>query len=262
MNSLYHDLQHYPFVIAGPCVIEHEDLVMQVADFLKNIQAQYPYVQIIFKSSFDKANRTSLESYRGPGIEEGLTILNKVREKTGLPVWTDIHESHQASIAGKVVDVIQIPAFLCRQTDLLLAAGETGQIINIKKGQFLAGADMQYPVNKVASTGNEQIILTERGTSFGYHNLVVDFRNIADMKSLNYPVVFDATHSVQQPGGAGGKTGGQKSYIPGLSLAAKGLGVQGLFYEIHPQPDEALSDGANMLSLGHFEQLMASLFAD
>ncbi len=262
MNALYHDLQHYPFVIAGPCVIESEQMVMEVAEFLKNIQEQYPYVQIIFKSSFDKANRTSVESYRGPGMNEGLTILNKVRERTGLPILTDIHESYQAAIAADAVDILQIPAFLCRQTDLLLAASETGLIINIKKGQFLAGSDMEYPAKKVTSKGNEQIILTERGTSFGYHNLVVDFRNIADMKSLNYPVVFDATHAVQQPGGARGETGGQKGYIPGLSLAAKAFGVQGLFYEIHPQPDKALSDGANMLPLGHFEQLLASLFAD
>ena len=260
MNSLYQDLQNYPFVMAGPCVIENETLVSEVADFLKKLQQRYPGVRLIFKASFDKANRTSVASFRGPGMEEGLKTLEKVRQETDLPIVTDFHESYQAEEAGEVVDILQVPAFLCRQTDLLLAAGETGQIVNIKKGQFLAGSDMEHPATKVAYTGNEQVLLTERGSMFGYHNLVVDYRNLEAMKNLGYPVVFDATHSVQQPGGGTGQTAGDKAYIPPLSLAAKGIGVNGFFYEIHPEPEKGLSDAANMLSLAHFEQLFTLLF--
>jgi len=261
MAILYQNLQHYPSVIAGPCVIESESLVLEVGDFLQGLQKRFPQVQFLFKASFDKANRTSLSGFRGPGLENGLATLEKVRQQTALPLVTDVHEKQQAEAAGLVVDMLQIPAFLCRQTDLLLAAGKTDRLVNIKKGQFLAGSDMQHPAQKVASTGNEQILLSERGTTFGYHDLVVDFRNIMDMKALHYPVIFDATHSVQQPGGSGGHSSGQKAYVPGLTLAAQGTGVNGFFFEIHPEPESALSDGANMLTLSHFEQLMHSLFA-
>ncbi len=262
MNGLFQNLNHYPFLIAGPCVIENESVIMEVATFMKRLQEKYPGVQLVFKSSFDKANRTSINSFRGPGLGNGLNMLQKVREETSLPVLTDIHESHQAKPVSEVVDIIQIPAFLCRQTDLLLAAGKHGNVINIKKGQFLSGSNMEHQAEKVASTGNENILLTERGTTFGYSNLVVDFRNVEAMKALGYPVVFDATHSVQEPGGAGGHSGGQSSYIPGLAMAAKGIGVNGFFFEIHPNPAEALSDALNMLTLQHFEQLFDALFGN
>lgn len=255
----YQQLYKKPFVMAGPCVIESEGSVLQVAEHVKSLQEQYPDVTFIFKASFDKANRTSLQGFRGPGLENGIETLSEVRAKLELPVMTDIHESWQAERVGEVVDVLQIPAFLCRQTDLLIEAGKTGKIVNIKKGQFLAGSDMQYPAQKVTSTGNQNILLTERGTMFGYHNLVVDYRNLVDMQELGYPVVFDATHSVQQPGGAGGKSGGKREYVPHLTKAAKGFGVNGYFFEIHPDPDNALSDGANMLNFEQFERLLTEL---
>lgn len=248
-----------PFFLAGPCVIESEEKALNVARKVKEFQTHHPDAVFVFKASFDKANRTSLEGFRGPGMEEGLAILNKVRNEFELPVVTDVHESWQAAEVGKVVDIVQIPAFLCRQTDLLVEAGKTGKIVNIKKGQFLAGSDMQYPAGKVASTGNSNIVLTERGTMFGYHNLVVDYRNLVDMQELGYPVVFDATHSVQQPGGAGGKSGGKKVYVPYLAKAAKGVGVNGYFFEIHPDPGNALSDGANMLDIEQFSELLPKL---
>jgi 2-dehydro-3-deoxyphosphooctonate aldolase (KDO 8-P synthase) len=259
MATLYEQLRTYPVVIAGPCVIESEALVLQVAEFLKDQQAKNPDWQIVFKASFDKANRTSLQSFRGPGLEEGLRILGRVRTETGLPVLTDIHEPHQAEAAGRVADILQIPAFLSRQTDLLVAAAQYGDVVNIKKAQFMAGADIQHSADKVAQSGNPNILLTERGTAFGYHNLVVDFRNLVDMQALGYPVVFDATHAVQQPGGAGGASGGQRQYIAPLARAASGMGVSHFFFEIHPEPDEGLSDAANMYSLTQFESLVAQL---
>jgi 2-dehydro-3-deoxyphosphooctonate aldolase (KDO 8-P synthase) len=213
----------------------------------------------VFKSSFDKANRTSINAYRGPGIEKGLEMLNNVKEKFNLPVTTDIHEPFQAKIAAEVVDILQIPAFLCRQTDLLVAAAQTGKIVNVKKAQFLSGQDMFYPAQKVKEAGNEQVILTERGNSFGYNNLVVDFRNIYDMKEFGYPVCMDCTHSVQRPGGAGGKTGGDRKFVPNMARAAKAFGADGFFIETHPDPDNALSDGPNMLYLKDLEELIKSL---
>lgn len=253
-NNLYKKLQESTFFMLGPCVIESEELVFEVAEFVKKLQDEYPRYVFIFKSSFDKANRTSISSFRGPGLIKGLEILDTVKNKYQLPVVTDIHEPSQAKHAAEVVDILQIPAFLCRQTDLLVAAAQTGKIVNIKKAQFLSGADMKYPVQKVYDSGNQQILLTERGTMFGYQNLVVDFRNIIDMKELGYPVVFDATHSVQKPGGAGGKSGGDRKYATYLADAAKAVGTNGYFFEIHPNPDKALSDGPNMLKLDDFEK--------
>ena len=216
-------------------------------------------INIIFKSSFDKANRTSLHSYRGPNLEKGLTMLNDIKMKYGLSLLTDIHEPYQAEIVGGIVDVIQIPAFLCRQTDLLVAAARTGKIINIKKAQFLSGQDMKYPVEKVRETGNANVWLTERGNTFGYNNLVVDFRNIPDMCSITPHVIMDCTHSVQRPGADGGKTGGNREYVPAMALAAKAFGATGYFFEVHPNPDMALSDGPNMLYLKDLEKVICSL---
>ena len=210
-------------------------------------------------SSFDKANRTSIRSYRGPGLEKGLQMLADIHSKYQLRTLTDIHESYQAKPAGEVVDVLQIPAFLCRQTDLLVAAAKTGKIVNIKKAQFLSGLDMEYPVQKVRESGNEQVWLTERGNIYGYNNLVVDFRNIPDMKRFTYTVIMDCTHSVQRPGAAGGKTGGNREYVPAMALAAKAFGANGFFFEVHPDPDHALSDGPNMLHLSDLEKVIQSL---
>ncbi len=254
----YSLLQTKPFFIVGPCVMENQELLFLVAEKLVAIRGKLK-VNIIFKSSFDKANRTSIKSYRGPGIEKGMEMLQAVKEKFGLPVTTDIHEPFQAKIAAEVVDVLQIPAFLCRQTDLLVAAAETGKIVNIKKAQFLSGQDMFYPAQKVAEAGNDQIILTERGNSFGYNNLVVDFRNIDDMKAFGHPVCMDCTHSVQRPGGAGGKTGGDRKFVPSMARAAKAFGANGYFMEAHPDPDHALSDGPNMLYLKDVESLISEL---
>ena len=214
---------------------------------------------IIFKASFDKANRTSLASYRGPGLERGLQMLADVKEKFGLPLVTDIHESRQAGPVGEVVDVVQIPAFLCRQTDLLLAAARTGRPVNIKKAQFLSGLDMQYPVEKCRESGAADVWLTERGNIYGYNNLVVDFRNIPDMLRWTPRVIMDCTHSVQRPGGAGGKTGGNREFVPSMALAARAFGATGYFFEIHPDPERALSDGPNMLYLKDFERVVKSL---
>jgi 2-dehydro-3-deoxyphosphooctonate aldolase (KDO 8-P synthase) len=259
-QSLYEELRKGPFFIAGPCVIETRELLDEVASFLSELRKTLP-VPIIFKASFDKANRTSVDSFRGPGIEKGMEALSYIKEKFRFPILTDIHETWQAKEAAKVADVLQSPAFLCRQTDLLLAAGETGKIVNIKKAQFLSGKDMLYGVKKVESTGNKQIVLTERGNSFGYNNLVVDFRNIIDMKEFGYPVVMDATHSVQRPGGEGGKSGGNREYVPYMAKAAKAVGADGYFFEIHPNPAHALSDGPNMLTLSSFETLAKELLA-
>lgn len=247
-----------PVLIAGPCVIEAVDILETVAHELVRLNRKYG-INIIFKSSFDKANRTSISSYRGPGLEKGLTILNDIREKYGLSLLTDIHESYQAKPVGEVVDVIQIPAFLCRQTDLLVEAAKTGKIVNIKKAQFLSGEDMKYPVQKVRESGNKKIWLTERGNMYGYNNLAVDFRNIADMKKYTNTVIMDCTHSVQRPGAAGGKTGGNREFIPAMALAAKAFGVNGYFFEVHPEPDRALSDGPNMLYLNELESIIKSL---
>ena len=256
--ALYKDITDKPFFIVGPCVMENQELLYTVADKVAEIKSKYP-VTMVFKSSFDKANRTSIHAYRGPGIEKGLEMLNKVKDKFGLEVTTDIHEPFQAAIAAEVVDILQIPAFLCRQTDLLVAAAQTGKVVNVKKAQFLSGHDMFYPAQKVKEAGNDQIILTERGNSFGYNNLVVDFRNIYDMKEFGYPVCMDCTHSVQRPGGAGGKTGGDRKFVPNMAHAARAFGASGYFIETHPDPEHALSDGPNMLYLKDLEELIRSL---
>lgn len=244
--------------IAGPCVIESAELLDAVAERLVAINRALG-TDIIFKASFDKANRTSLSSFRGPGLEKGLQMLADVRAKWGLRLLTDIHEAWQAAPVGEVVDVIQIPAFLCRQTDLLVAAARTGRIVNIKKAQFLSGADMRYPYEKAFESGAREIWLTERGNIYGYNNLVVDFRNIADMLHIARTVVMDCTHSVQRPGAAGGKTGGNREFVPAMALAAKAFGANGYFFEVHPDPDWAKSDGPNMLPLGELENVIKSL---
>jgi 2-dehydro-3-deoxyphosphooctonate aldolase (KDO 8-P synthase) len=255
---LYNEIKNRPFFILGPCVIENQELLYTVAEKVAYIGQQYD-IQVVFKSSFDKANRTSIHAYRGPGLEKGLEMLNNVREKFGLSLTTDIHEPDQAEKVGEVVDILQIPAFLCRQTDLLVAAAKTGKIVNIKKAQFLSGHDMFYPAQKVQEAGNEQVILTERGNMFGYNNLSVDFRNVYDMNKLGYPVCMDCTHSVQRPGGDGGKTGGDRRFVPMMAHAAKAFGASGYFIEVHPDPDKALSDGPNMLKLNDLEELIKSL---
>ncbi len=247
-----------PIFIAGPCVIESVELLDAVAERLAAINRSLG-TQIIFKASFDKANRTSVSSFRGPGIERGLRMLSDVRAKWGLRLLTDIHESWQAAPVGEVVDVIQIPAFLCRQTDLVVAAARTGRTVNIKKAQFLSGADMRYPYEKAREAGAGEIWLTERGNSFGYNNLVVDFRNIPDMLKIAPTVVMDCTHSVQRPGAAGGKTGGNREFVPAMAHAAKAFGANGFFFEVHPDPDKGLSDAANMLRLDDLESLVKSL---
>ena len=244
--------------IAGPCVIESAECLDIVAQELVRINKKYG-IDIIFKASFDKANRTSIASYRGPGLEKGLQMLADVKQKHGLRLLTDIHESHQAAPAAEVVDVLQIPAFLCRQTDLLVAAAKTGKTVNIKKAQFLSGLDMQFPVEKVRENGNDNIWLTERGNIYGYNNLVVDFRNIPDMKQFTPTVIMDCTHSVQRPGAAGGKTGGNREFVPSMALAAKAFGANGFFFETHPDPEKALSDGPNMLYLNELEELIGKL---
>lgn len=247
-------------LLAGPCAIEGEDFTLFMAERLRDICASHG-VPFVFKSSFDKANRTSLESYRGPGLDEGLRILARVRDEVGVPVITDIHEPAQADPVAEVVDILQIPAFLCRQTDLLVAAGRTGKAVNIKKGQFVSPMELRHGVAKVESTGNRRILLTERGSSFGYNTLVVDFRAPSQLRAFGYPVVFDATHSVQQPGALGSSSGGQRQYVPDLARAAVAVGVDALFMEIHQDPDRALSDGPNMLRLADLPALMQTLMA-
>ena len=247
-----------PIFIAGPCVIESAECLNAVAERIVDINSRLG-VDIIFKSSFDKANRTSISSYRGVGIEKGLQMLSDIKSKWGLKTLTDIHEAWQAEAAGQVVDVLQIPAFLCRQTDLLVAAAKTGKAVNIKKAQFLSGADMKYPYQKAIESGATDVWLTERGNSFGYNNLVVDFRNIPDMLAIAPRVIMDCTHSVQRPGAAGGKTGGNREYVPAMALAAKAFGANGYFFEVHPDPDNALSDGPNMLRLDDLENVVKSL---
>ena len=246
--------------IAGPCVIESEQLLNTVAERIVAINGTLG-TDIIFKASFDKANRTSIRSFRGPGIERGLQMLADVKSRFGLRILTDIHESWQAKEARQVADGLQIPAFLCRQTDLLVAAAATGRIVNIKKAQFLSGADMRYPVEKARDAGASEVWLTQRGNMFGYNNLAVDFRNIPDMLEIVPTVIMDCTHSVQRPGGADGKTGGDRRFVPMMAKAAKAFGATGYFFEVHPDPDHGLSDAANMLELDKLEALVAELNA-
>lgn len=247
-----------PIFIAGPCVIESPELLDSVAARLCEINQSLD-IEIIFKASFDKANRTSLHSYRGVGLERGLQMLSDVRSKWGLRLLTDIHEPWQAGPVGEVVDIVQIPAFLCRQTDLILKAAETGKIVNIKKGQFLSGEDMRYPYQKAMESGAKEVWLTERGNSFGYNNLVVDFRNISDMLDFAPRVIMDCTHSVQRPSSANGTTGGDRKFVPSMAQAAKAFGANGYFFEVHPTPDTAKSDGPNMLHLDQLEKVIKTL---
>jgi 2-dehydro-3-deoxyphosphooctonate aldolase (KDO 8-P synthase) len=246
------------FLIAGPCVIENEETTLKIAAFLKET-SQIMNIPVIFKTSYDKANRTSLDSYRGPGLDRGLEIIQKIKEKTELPVLSDIHEVDEIENAARVLDVIQIPAFMCRQTNLLLSAAETGLPINIKKGQFLSPEEMGPAIQKITSKGNPRILVTERGTSFGYNNLVVDMRSIAILKDFGFPVVFDATHSVQLPGGHGSSSGGQREFVGHLSKAAVAAGAHGVFLEVHPNPDSALCDGPNSLPLDQVRPLLKTL---
>ncbi len=247
-----------PLFIAGPCVIESTEVLHEVACELVRLRKELG-LTIYFKASFDKANRTSLASFRGPGLERGLQMLADIKSTYQLPILTDIHESYQASAVAEVADVLQIPAFLCRQTDLLVAAAKTGRIVNVKKAQFLSGEDMQYPVEKCRAAGAREIWLTERGNTFGYNNLVVDFRNLPTMARFVPRVVMDCTHCVQRPGAAGGKTGGDREYIPSMALAAKAFGANGFFFETHPDPDHALSDGPNMLPLNELAGVIKKL---
>lgn len=248
--------------IAGPCVIENDDgaITMQAAKHLKTV-AERLGIPMYFKSSYDKANRSSIHSYRGPGLTKGLSILQRVKDELGIPVLTDVHSPEEATEAGKVVDMIQIPAFLCRQTDILVAAGETGKPVNIKKGQFLSPKDVVHCAEKVKSTGNHQVYITERGTTFGYNNLVVDMRSIPIVQGLGLPLIFDATHSVQLPGGAGSTSSGERQYVPVLTKAAVAAGCSGLFFETHPDPNSAPSDGANMIPLEWVEPLLTTCLA-
>jgi 2-dehydro-3-deoxyphosphooctonate aldolase (KDO 8-P synthase) len=245
-------------VIAGPCVLETPELALRIATRLVQIAAALP-IQLVFKASFDKANRTSLESYRGPGLDAGLEILARVKRETGLPITTDIHESYQAAAAGQVCDLLQIPAFLARQTDLLVAAARTGRAVHVKKAQFLAPADMRHVVGKLEAAGCRNILLCERGTFFGYGRLVNDMRSLVEMRTLGTPIVFDATHSVQEPGGLGSSTGGKRAMIEPLARAAIAIGVDGLFFETHPTPETSPSDGPNMVPLDEFAGLLGRL---
>ncbi len=243
------------FLIAGPCVIESEALCDEVAAFLKSLSDRLA-LPVIFKSSYDKANRSSIKSFRGPGLDEGLRVLEAIRLRYNLPVLTDVHSPEEAKLAAEVVDVLQVPAFLCRQTDLIISASETGKPVNVKKGQFLAPWDVRNIIEKFTSTGNQRVFITERGTTFGYNNLVVDMRSFEIMRAFGKPVVFDATHSVQLPGGQGSSSGGQREFVPALTRAAVGAGVDGLFMEVHPEPERALCDGPNMVPLAELERLL------
>jgi len=246
-------------VIAGPCAIESEDLCLQVAEVLANLQAAHPEICVVFKSSFDKANRTSVTSFRGPGMDQGLRVLERVRRESGLPLTTDIHESGQAAPVAEVVDILQIPAFLCRQTDLLTAAATTGRSVHVKKGQFVSPWNTLPIVDKLRQAGCRDVLLGERGTSFGYNDLVVDFRGLLAMRETAARVIYDATHSVQQPGALGSASGGRREFVPPLARAAVAVGVDGLFMEVHPDPDRALSDGPNSLDLSAVPDLVAQL---
>ncbi|MCM8776809.1 MAG: 3-deoxy-8-phosphooctulonate synthase [Candidatus Omnitrophica bacterium] len=245
-------------LIAGPCVIENEKMVFYTAEYLKKM-CEKEKIPFIFKASFDKANRSSIKSFRGPGMNKGLAILAKIKEKLEIPVTTDVHCYNQIIPVADVVDIIQIPAFLCRQTDLLVAAGKTGKVVNVKKGQFLSPWEVKNIIEKVVSTGNKNVIITERGTSFGYNNLVSDFRALPIMRSFGYPVIFDATHSVQQPGGLGKSSGGNKEFVPYLAKASIAVGCDGIFAEVHPDPVSALSDSFNMLNLNEMKKLLSEL---
>ncbi|WBM73163.1 3-deoxy-8-phosphooctulonate synthase [Saprospira grandis] len=256
----YHKISERLLLIAGPCVIESKELLQEVAQELVRLQEKYP-VQIVFKASFDKANRSSIGSFRGPGLEKGLQMLAEIKEEFGLPILSDIHLPSQAAPAAEVLDILQIPAFLCRQTDLLVAAAKTNKIVNVKKAQFLSGPDMKHVLGKLEAAGNKQLLLTERGTSFGYNNLVVDYTGILEMQELGYPVVMDATHSVQKPGAANGKSGGNGAYAPYMAKAAAAIGVGAFFIETHPNPSQALSDGPNMVPLAELETLLQQLLA-
>ena len=247
-------------LIAGPCVIESAELTLQIARKLREITAEMP-IQFVFKASFDKANRTSISSYRGTGLEAGLEVLRQVRDEVGVPVTTDIHLPEQAVPAAEVCDVLQIPAFLCRQTDLLVAAAETGKAVNVKKGQFVSPADMKHVVGKLQAAGGNNVLLCERGTFFGYGRLVTDMRALPQMQALGVPVVFDATHSVQEPGGLDGRTGGNREMVEPLARAAVAVGVDGLFFETHPDPDSSPSDGANMVPLAQFPDVLKRILA-
>ncbi|MDI6801141.1 MAG: 3-deoxy-8-phosphooctulonate synthase [Thermodesulfovibrionales bacterium] len=247
-------------IIAGPCVIENEDITLYTAQRLKEICDIFG-LPLIFKSSYDKANRTSVGSYRGPGIAKGLTILSDVRARFNIPVISDVHSVEEARLASGVLDVLQIPAFLCRQTDLILASSNTGKPVNIKKGQFLSPWDVKNIIEKFTSTGNQNLMITERGTSFGYNNLVVDFRAFPIIRSFGYPVIFDATHSLQLPGGRGSSSGGQREFVEPLARAAAAVGVDGLFFEVHPDPDKALCDGPNMIRLDEFSSILKTIKA-
>ena len=257
-RNFAHCMNNKKTIIAGPCVIESVELLDTVARCLVEINERLG-TDIIFKASFDKANRTSIHSFRGPGIEKGLKMLSDIKTKYGLRLLTDIHESWQAAPVAEVCDVLQIPAFLCRQTDLLVAAAKTGRTVNIKKAQFLSGRDMEYPVEKALDAGASEVWLTERGNMMGYNNLVVDFRNISDMLELVPTVIMDCTHSVQRPGGSDGKTGGDRRFVPPMAMAAKAFGATGWFFEVHPNPDQGLSDAANMLELNKLEKLVEEL---
>lgn len=260
MNSekLYKILKEKKFILSGPCVIENESMVMNIAEKVKKIADELGFTYV-FKASFDKANRTSIDSFRGPGLEEGLKILERVKKEFNLPITTDIHESNQVKPVSEVVDILQIPAFLCRQTDLLIQAAKTDKIVNIKKAQFLDGRDMIHPANKVKDSGNNKIMLTERGSMFGLGNLVVDFRQIIDMKEFGYPVVMDVTHSTQKPSALGGKSGGDRKYAPYMAKLANAVGVDGFFFEVHENPEKALSDGPNMVYLKDFREILESI---
>ncbi|MCC6345658.1 MAG: 3-deoxy-8-phosphooctulonate synthase, partial [Nitrospirales bacterium] len=247
-----------PLIIAGPCVIESEEITFHTAGKLKEMCAAAG-LSFIFKSSYDKANRTSVSSYRGPGIDRGLRILSDVKNRFGIPILSDAHSVEEVKIAAEALDVLQLPAFLCRQTDLILAAAKTGKPVNIKKGQFLAPWDMKNIIEKFTSTGNRRLLLTERGTSFGYNNLVVDFRGLPLMRSYGYPVVFDVTHSLQLPGGQGSSSGGQREFAEAFARAAVAVGVDGLFMEVHPDPDNALCDGPNMIPLDRVPRLLKTV---
>lgn len=251
---------HPLLLLAGPCVLESEEMAWEIAREMKTICNELG-ISYVFKASFDKANRTSLDSFRGPGLEKGLRLLGRIREELGVAVVSDVHEVAQIDRAAEVLDILQIPAFLCRQTDLLVAAARSGTTLNIKKGQFVSPWDMKYAVEKVRAAGGERILLTERGASFGYNNLVVDMRSLPVMRSLGCPVIYDATHSVQLPGGAGGSSGGQRQFIPPLSRAAMAAGVDGLFMEVHPDPDKALCDGPNSWPLDQVKGLLRQLLA-
>jgi 2-dehydro-3-deoxyphosphooctonate aldolase (KDO 8-P synthase) len=250
---------HKPLIlIAGPCSLESRELVFSVAENLNRLKKQLG-IQIIFKCSYDKANRSALKSYRGPGLKKGLPVLAEVKKKFGMPILIDVHESHEPDLVAQVADVLQIPAFLCRQTDLILAAARTGRVVNVKKGQFMAPWDIRRVIEKIESTGNRRILITERGASFGYNNLVVDMRGMEVMKSFGYPVIYDATHSVQLPGALGHASGGERQYIFPLARAATALGLAGLFMEVHPRPEKALSDGPNTVRLAEFPHMLKAL---